>query len=245
MQQSTSSRADGWEQFQAYCRAYGRETPAQLKQDLWVLWELGGKRDGWFIEFGAADGLELSNTYLLESEHGWKGVVAEPNPDYHALLKLHRHCTVSTKCVWTKGGDTVRFRCTAHGHLSRMVDVDPHDHHERDGNRSEYRDVDVETITLNDLLRQTGAPHDLDYLSIDTEGSELAILESLDWRRWRPRLITVEHNWTPMREGIEKLLAEQGYTPKFREHTQWDDWYVLTQPPPAPRRTFFDLLRGR
>ena len=62
----------------------------------------------------------------------------------------------------------------------------------------------------------------IDYLSIDTEGSELAILEGIDWSRYRFRCITVEHNFTEQRQGIRKLLEAQGY--RHREQ-QWDDWF--------------------
>ena len=62
----------------------------------------------------------------------------------------------------------------------------------------------------------------IDYLSIDTEGSELAILEGIDWNRYQFRCITVEHNFTEQRQGIQTLLEAQGYQ---RREQQWDDWY--------------------
>jgi hypothetical protein len=73
-----------------------------------------------------------------------------------------------------------------------------------------------------DLLEQHGAPAVIDYLSIDTEGCELAILEGVDWSRYQFRCITVEHNFTAQRQGIQVLLEAQGY--QCRE-AQWDDWY--------------------
>jgi hypothetical protein len=67
----------------------------------------------------------------------------------------------------------------------------------------------------------------MDYLSIDTEGSELKILQSLDFSRWRFRVITCEHNFTVDREAIHSLLTAKGYVRRWEEYSQWDDWYFL------------------
>lgn len=47
---------------------------AQHLQDLFVLSELDYKTDGFFVEFGATDGLSISNTWLLEKYFNWKGI---------------------------------------------------------------------------------------------------------------------------------------------------------------------------
>ena len=58
-----------------------RRSRAQILQDLWVLFQSREKHGGYFVEFGACDGLSLSNTFLLEKEYGWTGILAEPAPD--------------------------------------------------------------------------------------------------------------------------------------------------------------------
>ena len=52
----------------------------QINQDIFVLYTLNWKRNGFFVEFGATNGIDLSNTYLLEKDFGWKGILSEPNP---------------------------------------------------------------------------------------------------------------------------------------------------------------------
>jgi hypothetical protein len=84
----------------------------------------------------------------------------------------------------------------------------------------------VDTISLNDLLEQFNAPSRIDYLSIDTEGSELRILSSLDFQKYDIRIITVEHNGTQQREKIFSLLSSKGFVRKFQEFSLFDDWYV-------------------
>ncbi|MDA9981739.1 hypothetical protein N9H39_03180 [Gammaproteobacteria bacterium] len=61
---------------------------SQAGQDRWVVETLKGKKNGFFLEIGASDGVNLSNTYALERELGWTGCCVEPNPmDYAKLRK--------------------------------------------------------------------------------------------------------------------------------------------------------------
>ena len=78
-----------------------------------------------------------------------------------------------------------------------------------------------------DLLKKYNAPKEIDYLSIDTEGSEFEILNAFDFDAYKIKVITCEHNFTPMREEIYKLLGSKGYVRKYQEFSQFDDWYVL------------------
>ena len=66
-------------------------TNSQNYQDLWALFENKFKRDGFFVEFGATDGVTGNNTLLLEREYGWTGILAEPNPHWHNDLFYNRN----------------------------------------------------------------------------------------------------------------------------------------------------------
>jgi len=195
---------------------------SQLGQDLWVLEQLGWKRNGFFVEFGATDGVLLSNSWLLEKHFGWSGICAEPNPKFFERLQQNRSCRLSSACVFRSSGEQMKFVLVdAFGGLEDLGQDDQHV-----DKRNDYAAVGdmitVTTVSLMDLLKQQGAPQLIDYLSIDTEGSELAILEGIDWNRYQFRCISVEHNFTAQRLGIQKLLEAQGYQ---RREAQWDDWY--------------------
>lgn len=96
------------------------------------------------------------------------------------------------------------------------------------GTRAEGQRYEVTTVSLNDLLAHWNAPRRIDYLSIDTEGSELDILQALDFGTWEIHLITVEHNHTPKRQEIHDFLVSKGYRRKFERLSNVDDWYVRT-----------------
>lgn len=215
--------------FVAFAAQRAPQAHGQLFQDLWALWETGSKHKGYFVEFGAGNGVRLSNTYFLETGYDWSGVVADPNPDFRAALQKSRGCTVSTKCVFSRSGESIGFLAAQYGELSRIAEIVPEDAHETSGKRreGELGEVMVETISLNDLLIQSGAPRDIDFMSVDTEGSELEILSHFDFDRWQVRALCVEHNHTPMRDQLFDLLTSRGYRRKWSFFTQFDDWYVL------------------
>ena len=200
----------------------------QLFQDLWALWETNNKREGYFIEVGAADGVFLSNTYFLEKEMGWSGIIAEANPAFTQSIRENRSCYVSSKCVFSRSGERVGFLPTQRAEFSRIASIIPDDGHERRGARL-AREISVPTISLNDLLLEAKAPFNIDYMSIDTEGSEFEILEAFDFDRWNIKLISVEHNRTAARELIFGLLSAHGYSRKWPELSFFDDWYVRTE----------------
>jgi len=203
-----------------------KKSKSQLRQDIFVLTELGFKRDGFFVEFGATNGIDLSNTYLMEKEFGWNGILAEPAKCWHAALKENRLAQIETKCVWSKSGINLSFNETDSAELSTIGSFSGSDSHRE--TRKQGKIYDVETISLNDLLTKFNAPREIDYLSIDTEGSEFDILSSFDFAKYHVKVITCEHNFTPLREELFQLLSSKGYVRKYEVLSGFDDWYVIS-----------------
>lgn len=198
---------------------------SQLGQDLWVLERSGHKREGFFVEFGATDGVTLSNTWLLEKHFGWTGICADPNPKFFAQLQDNRTCQVSNACIAGKSGETVEFiLADAFGGIAEFADVDTHKA-KRQAYKSEGHVISVQTISLDDFLTDNNAPQEIDYLSIDTEGSEYEILKDFPFDKWKIQRMTVEHNFTENRLRIRELLEKHGYQCTERD---FDDWYELS-----------------
>ncbi len=210
--------------FLGFCLEHLTQSSGQFLQDLWAAYELGSPRGGYFVEFGAGDGRYASNSWFLERVLDWRGIVAEPARSRHAALARNRACHVDTRCVWIESGRTLLFNEAAQTGLSTIdsfSDGDAHGPARREGQR--YR---VETVSLGDLLTHWQAPQRIDYLSIDTEGSELDILQHFDFTAWDVRLISVEHNHTARRQPLFDLLTARGYQRRFETLSNVDDWYV-------------------
>jgi FkbM family methyltransferase len=198
---------------------------SQIKQDLFVLKELGYKKNGFFVEFGATNGIDLSNSFLLESEFSWQGILAEPGRIWRNDLRRNRpNAKIEERLVWKDSSSKLLFNETTMAEFSTidlLSNRDVHRGHRENGGR--YL---VETISLNDLLCKHEAPSVIDYLSIDTEGSEYEILSCVDFERYSFRVITCEHNYSKQRKLIYNLLTKHGYVRKYEKISQFDDWYV-------------------
>jgi FkbM family methyltransferase len=210
---------------------YLKKSKSQLRQDLFVLSELNFKTNGYFVEFGATNGIDLSNTHLLEKSFGWSGILSEPARCWIKDLQKNRCANISTNCVWKESGSTLMFNEADIAELSTIAaynESDDHKEHRKQGNK-----YDVTTVSLNDLLSKFNAPMQIDYLSIDTEGSEYAILSNFDFTKHSFSIITCEHNFSPVREQIYSLLSKHGYIRKYQNLSKFDDWYVKSSQLPA------------
>lgn len=199
----------------------------QNRQDAWVLYETKNKRSGYFVDFGATDGKTINNTYILEKDYEWNGIVAEPNPVWHEELFRTRNCITTTDCVWIKSDDTLDFLLTDAPDLATVKGFGTNDEHA--SKRTTNNSVKVKTISLLDLLKRYDAPSHIDYLSIDTEGTEYGILNVFfkENKTYKIDYVTVEHNYIRLyRDQIYALLTSHGYERKFTEISACDDFYV-------------------
>ena len=196
---------------------------SQLGQDLKVIKFYNKKENGFFIEIGASDGLELSNTYLLENKYKWKGICCEPIPNnFEKLVKNRQNSICYNEAVYNQSGLTLSFDI-AHNY-DLLSGISEHiDKHKStvDANKTI---IQVQTISLLDILDKSNAPSFIEYMSLDTEGSEFEILKNFDFGKYTFGLIDVEHNYVePRRTEIKNLLLSKGYI--YNGENSWDDMY--------------------
>lgn len=210
------------------------QSHSQLFQDLFVLYILHGKRNGIFLEFGATDGKSLSNTLLLEEKFGWGGVLIEPSPQWKKALHENRpKSKILDYCVYSESNKSIEFFVSDAGELSTIGDYKNSDKESVPGNsairnKGGYTCL-VNTISLNDVFENYFKDAQVDYMSVDTEGSEMDILSNFDFKKYKPSVITVEHNFTDAESRLDTLLASNGYLRKFRDFTAFDAWYIYRE----------------
>lgn len=185
------------------------------------------KKNGFFLDIGAHDGMTGSNTYFFEKELQWQGICFEPLPHLFKQLESCRDCICINACVGPSAG-TVPFlhlnsvdeqlsgMCATYD--KRMLDVVLNDISVYGGNCAVMQ---LPCVRVNDILDQYGVTH-VDYLSLDTEGSELEILKSIDFSKVTIDMMSVENNFDE--PFIREFLQTKGFV--FIEHVVVDDIFV-------------------
>ena len=207
-----------WDKFLKYLP----HSKSQNGQDLLALDYLNYKKEGYFVEVGAANGVYMSNTYLMEKKFNWKGILAEPAKIYQQELRDNRSVNIEASCVWKKTGERLLFNETTSGITSTIHSFTDSDFNKRIV-KTKY---EVKTISLSNLLKKYNAPKNIDYLSIDTEGSEFEILKNFNFNTYNISIIMCEHNFNKKkRNDIYKLLTKNKFVRKYEDFSQYDDWY--------------------
>jgi len=206
-------------------------------QDRFVIELLGGLRGGFFLDSGASNGVNGSNSLLLEAEFGWTGICIEPNAAMFQALVHNRRCICVHCCLYDRDG-SVEFLEAAGVYGGIIAEYDPsHLEFARSVVEERWPGGDApapiarQARTVRSVLREAGAPSVIDYWSLDTEGSELAILHSFPFDEYRVRALTVEHNGGPARADIRRLLESRGYV--LAGELGIDDAYVWHGDAPA------------
>ena len=193
----------------------------QLNQDFFALMINGFKKELFFIEIGANDGFNLSNTYYLENHFKWKGILVEPNPRYNESLKKrkskHINIAISDKIGEIKFADAGLYG----GGLNNLDTA-----HKNKLEKSQV--ITVPTNTLLSLFNDN-TPRRIDYISIDVEGAEIEILKQFDSlpKDIRFSCGTIEHNnRTEDINKITTILNKNNYKIIWSNKTGHDLFFV-------------------
>jgi FkbM family methyltransferase len=183
-----------------------------------------GTEPGFFVEVGANEPREISQTYGME-QRGWRGVLIEPQPDLAGALRRERTAQVfAVACSSRANAGSQLTLHLAGGHSSfdeklNLAGVKPHGA------------ISVPVRTLDDILQDAGATA-IDFMSIDVEGHELEVLDGFSLERWRPRLLLIED--LLLHRRLHNTLTQRDY--RLIRRTGINNWYVPAKaaPPLGP-----------
>ena len=200
--------------------ASGPRFHSQYGQDKYVAEQLfPGKTDGFFVDIGAHDGVTYSNSKHFE-ELGWNGICVEPNPHVFRELKENRSCECVNACISEVSGElefaTVQSQSESDytNMLSGIVDKYDKRHWQRLESEVAARGGKLETIKVTSLTFNECVPPgtQVDFVSIDTEGAELAVLQSIDFAAADIKYFVIENNYKE--STIADFMATKGYVLK-------------------------------
>jgi FkbM family methyltransferase len=191
---------------------------SQSNQDKWVSEFYNNKTNGYFIEIGAYDGIQTSNTYFLEKNLNWVGICIEANPSIFTQLNENRKSVNLNVAV-----NNYKGVCSFNN-----------DKITSDGQQ-------IPCDTLNNIFKDNNVPKSIDYLSIDIEGYEYIILKDFNFNKYDIGMLTIEHNLyfegPERKDNIFELLTNNGYTrvvdnalcldtnPLYYNQP-YEDWYI-------------------
>ena len=180
---------------------------------------------GTCVEVGAYNGVNVSNTLFFE-EKGWKCVCIEPLPEHFEACKLKRKYAVNC-CISDKNKEDVPFYVyeLEGGNQSAISSLEPdmrlvdsHSHLIRKAGH----EIRVKCRTLTSVLDEAAFPLEIDFISIDTENTEIDVLKGFDFSKYKVKYLIIENNFNE--SACEDYLIPLGFK-KFRRH-EVNDFYV-------------------
>lgn len=193
---------------------------SQVGQDRWAIETLKYKKHGYFLDIGAYDGIHFSNSYLLEKEFLWDGLLVEANPiNYNLLLDNRPKC----KNINVAIGDECKITNINNFNMSSKI-----------LSNNNQSNIEIEEITFKKLFKTYNVPSIIDYMSLDIEGYESKALSQFPFDSHICLTMTVEHNLyldgKINKQNIKNILINNNYI-LFKENISCDnnpfeDWYI-------------------
>ena len=199
------------------------DSHSQLYQDLWVIDMMKYKHEGLFVDIGANDGVTFSNSYLLEKSFGWKGLLIEAQQKHFRALYTTRDAVIIPYCVFNQSAimNFVQvFEELVNTEKSFDYDMLSGLTETRDNlrvsnemkNHVKYRwkNIEMPCIHIQHVLDDHEMKY-IDYLSIDTEGADMAILRAINFERVDIAIIHGEFRYYDERAEVYNFLSKLGY----------------------------------
>lgn len=175
---------------------------------------LKSKVDGFFIEIGAYDGVTFSNTYFFEKHRNWNGICIEPIPSVFEKLSKNRACECINGAISHHQGFVEITHVDGPSEMLTGITNNYHNDHEKriesELNKlgGEINNLQVKSYKLADILAERNIKK-VDYCSIDVEGSELQVLNSINFHDVQFSVFSIENNYDDPK--FEEFMTSNGF----------------------------------
>jgi FkbM family methyltransferase len=192
-----------------------------------------GVQAGFFVEVGAYDGTDMSNTLALE-RRGWRGILVEADPELAERCREARPGSIVVNCAATGPGSpkelsfSIAVGCK--GLSSVRVDEARLARVQHYTGSAVIQEVTVAARTMDEILQEHQVSR-IDFITIDVEGHELEVLQGTDLGRWKPTVVIIERNTTFLSSRLLAQLHKHGY--RYVISTGPNDWFLLDRPSTA------------
>ena len=176
--------------------------------------------DGTFIELGAMDGYSYSNTFFFENTLGFKGVLIEPTTQYNTLVQNRPNCKCINVAINYDNKDTLFIGNGACGGLESTMDIKHRNRFHSNITSGYY----VKCSPLSDIINDCNLKY-IDLLSIDVEGAELIVLETIDFSiPIYVIVIELDKNNEEKDQQCRDVLLKNGF--KFDNRTNINEFWI-------------------
>lgn len=216
-------------------KKYPLQFYSQIEQDKYYIENIiNYKPNGIFIEIGGYDGITGSNTYFLEKNLNWSGIIIECNPIMVQKCKENRNCIICDKAIYKESNKEIEIVIPEGkeivGGKEQLAGIKeyikPESLNAFKDSYKQQKTITVNTININDLLEQNNI-YEIDYVSLDIEGYELEVLKTWNFEKFKVKYLTIEHgNVIHYQKQIREFLLSKGFS--FSRNNKWDDEYILS-----------------
>jgi len=169
------------------------------------------QQNGFFIEIGAYDGHEDSNCYHFEKFMHWNGIAVEASPTQFKKLKQNRNCQLLNAVLCSTKKEVEFFEVTeGFTQMSGVNNLNYQNSYNRIKNNSRSK---INKIKINSTMFEEIIPTNqmIDYISIDIEGNEMDVLSSIDFNKYKIKVILLENN-IPQELNYLKFFSKKNFS---------------------------------
>ena len=190
---------------------WNEKYPSQAGQDKIIKnFFFNKNKNGFFIEIGAYDGIIGSNCYYFEKYLNWNGIALEASPIQFEKLKKNRKCKLFNKAISDEIKD-VEFIEVTEG-LTQMSGINDNHFKENldiisNNKSSKTKSYNLKTVTFDQVVTKNS---NIDYVSIDIEGGEMNLLNSINFDNYNIKVISVENN-IPEKQNFKNFFEDKNF----------------------------------